>query len=105
LSKLPTAKQLVMLVHETLARPFEPVPWFGLVMIDHVAPFQRSISVLARDLVDEPPTATQNLKLEHDTPDRTLAVAPDAFGLATTVQPDPVGCSTSVAVVPVAVSR
>ena len=105
LLKLPTAKQFIVLVHEMLARLLESAPWLGLTTIDHVAPFQRSMSVLAKDLVDEPPTATQNVVLEHDTPDSVLAVAPGAFGLGTTVQPDPVGCSTSVAVVPVAVSR
>jgi hypothetical protein len=102
--KPPTAVQLVVFVHETLARPLGSLPWFGLGTIDHVEPFQRSMSVLATDLIVEPPTAKHTVVLGHDKPDNPLAVAPGAFGLATTVQPVQVGRSISVVDVPFLVS-
>jgi len=92
--------QFVAPVHETLDRPLELLLGrFGLGTIDHVEPFQRSMSVLPI----EAPTAMHNVVLGHDTPISALVVAPGGFGLGTTVQPDAVGCSISVTVVPVVV--
>ena len=44
--ELPTAKQLVVVGHDTSASELSVAPaTFGLVLIDHFEPFQRSINV------------------------------------------------------------
>src|SRR5437016_2271349 len=66
----PTAKQLVVLGHDTLFSP----PTLGLGTIAQLVPFHRSIRA--------PPTAKQLVVLVHDTLD-SPPTAPGGLGLGT----------------------
>jgi hypothetical protein len=66
---------------------------FGLVINDHVEPFQRSTSVPAPD-----PTAKQLAVVRHTTPDNALRTLPPRFGLGTIDHLLPFQRSTSVRV-------
>ena len=95
---LPTATQLV---EDSQATPFRPL---GSVLtpatIDHVVPFQRSMSVLiADDDAEEIPTAKQLVVVGHDTSASELPIAPEALGLATIDHFAPFQCSMSVFVI------
>jgi hypothetical protein len=81
--------------HDTLARA-ERLPRFGLAMIDHLLPFQRSTKVLPPEVVPEVPTAKQTFALGHDTPPSELVLAPVRFGLGSTAQPLPLHRSINV---------
>src|SRR5437016_633898 len=74
---LPTAKQLVVPVHDTSASALTAPPdGLGLGTIDHALPFHRSTSVrsFAPGLPDCP-TAKQLVVLGHATPDSDVAYA------------------------------
>ena len=97
---LPTATQFV---DDSHAMPFKPVPFesgLGLATIDHLAPSQRSTSVLlADDDVEELPTAKQLVVVGHDTSASELPDALAALGLATIDHVAPFQCSISVFVI------
>ena len=67
----------------------------GLVTIDQLVPFQRSITVTVFAAVVADPTAKQFVVLVHATPLKTVPVAAAGFGLATTDQLVPFHRSTS----------
>jgi hypothetical protein len=81
-STLPTAKQRVEDLHATSLRLGTP-PFHicGLVISDHVEPFQRWMMVAGVGL-STLPTAKQSPEI-HVTPLSALPVAPAGFGLAT----------------------
>ena len=88
--ELPTAKQLVVTGHATLLSRLEVAPvGLGLVTIDHVVPFQRSMSVFVVVAVSELPTAMQLVTAAHFTPDSRLAVAPGGLAVVTVAQNAP----------------
>ena len=92
---LPTAKQLVALVHDTLFSSLLPQSGglgLGLGAMVQPVPFQRSTSRTP----PESPTAKQLVVLVHDTPRRTLDGTPDGFGLGTIAQLAPFHRSISV---------
>ena len=94
---MPTAKQLVVLVHDTPDSLACVGPGgFGLATIVQLVPFHRSTKV--RLVVPTPgvPTAKQLVALAHDTPDSTLPFGSDVFGLDTIVQLVPFHRSTKV---------
>src|SRR5437867_4039007 len=71
--ELPTAKQVVALVHRTPLSAAEVVPLgFGLATIAQLVPFQRSTKVFVAELVEELPTAKQLVAVIHDTPLRAM---------------------------------
>jgi hypothetical protein len=100
----PTAKQLVVLAHDTAVKFDCDAPCgFGLTTIDHLAPFQCSTNVLKTafseaGLVAENPTAEQSVEVAHDTPTSTPSVGAAGLGLGTIDQLDPFHRSISVAV-------
>ena len=88
--ELPTAKQLVALVHETPFNALDVVPpGFGLAPIDHVEPFHCSTSVAGPEAVVTLPTATQFVESTHATPPRVVSVAAAGTGIDSTDQVDP----------------
>jgi hypothetical protein len=96
----PTAKQLVVLAHETPKRSLFPAPaGFGLATIDQAEPFQRSMSVLA-GLTPDTPTAKQLVALGHETENRPGNGEPLGLGLATIDHTVPFQRRTSVLVSP-----
>jgi hypothetical protein len=94
----PTAKQLVVLAHETPFRTLMAMPvGLGLVTMDQVLPFHCSTSVFPSDEESAYlPTAKQLVVVRHDTPFSTLSVAPTGLGLGTTDQRVPFQRSISV---------
>jgi hypothetical protein len=86
--KLPTAKQFVVLVHDTPSRSLPDAPGgLGLATSVQVVPFHRSINA--------PPTAKQFVALVHETPRRRVSVLPAGVGLATIVHALPFHRSTN----------
>jgi len=82
--ELPTAKQFVALEHVTATRTLEAaLATFGLTMMDHDDPFQRSTSVLTVELDSADPTAKQLVPDGHHTPLRPALVAPAGLGTVT----------------------
>src|SRR5438105_2778716 len=105
----PTAKQLVVLVHDTLFSLLYGAP-FGLALgtVAQLVPFQRSTSVsIVRALlfqISTPPAAKQLVVLVHDTPCSLLltlvALGRLGLGLGTIAHLVPFHRSTSVTVAP-----
>ena len=78
--ELPAAAQRSAVAHDTAASRERVAPaGFGLVTIDQVEPFQRSMNAVPADS----PTAKQLVADVHETPFSCAPVAPPGFGLAT----------------------
>ena len=93
---VPTAKQLVALVHETLSSRLLPVlVLLGLATIDHAVPFQRWMRVLIWPS-SKLPTAKQFVALVHDTLLNRLEPVLDLLGLGTIDHVEPFQRSTRV---------
>src|SRR5262249_42937058 len=94
-AKTPTATQLVGLPQEIALRLLSERPWFGLLMIDQRAPFQRSTKVLPspKPLT---PTAKQLVALGHAMPRNAKSRAPRGLGWAVIVREAPSQCSMNV---------
>ncbi len=95
----PTATHDVAVAHDTPLNAFQlPAEEFGLVVIVHVVPFHRSISVdaLCRLPGCHSPTAKQLVGLAHEMPCNSLSPSVDLFGVVATVQVVPSQCSTRV---------
>ena len=97
LAKEPTAKQLVVVGHDTPLKVLSAPPaGLGLATIDHVVPFQSSTSeLLAKKLLRDEPTAKQLVVLVHDTPLNAENTAPVGLGLMTRAQVVPFQRSTN----------
>jgi hypothetical protein len=94
-SKVPTATQLLVLAHDTLASELPNLSGFGLATKDHCVPFHCSTSVGCDTVpVRLLPTAKQLVVLAHDTP-RSVP-PPVSFGIVLTDQLVPSHCSTNV---------
>ncbi len=89
----PTAKQLVLLVHDTSKRT-SYVEGLGLDTTAQLVPFQRSISVNVPELLVVYPTAKQLVSLVHDTALRMLL--DPLLGLGTIDHPAVLTASSSV---------
>jgi hypothetical protein len=89
-AKSPTAKQLVVLAHETPLRLDSMLPArFGVAMTFQLVPFHRSTNVRDDESgpdVEVSPTAKQLVAPGHEIPDRLVAVAPFGAGLGTMFQ-------------------
>jgi hypothetical protein len=86
LRDIPTAKQLVVLEHETPPSPDDTAPpGIGTGTIDHAVPFHRSKSAVLSD----PPTAKQFAALVHATFARKLSIEPEGSGTDSTDQAVP----------------
>ena len=88
---VPAAKHVVALAHVTSDRelPIDPLGP-ALAMIDHVVPFQRSISVRIRPLASSvSPTAKQLVALVHATPRSRAFGGPPGFGVKERAQLEP----------------
>jgi hypothetical protein len=99
----PTAKHAVLVAHATPNSKLDVAPTgFGLGTIDQWLPSQRSVSVRGGVLLlaVELPTATQLVRLVHETPFNSMSTA-IGLGLATIVQLTPFHRSISVRAVPV----
>jgi len=92
---LPTAKQFVVVGHDTSASPVEGT--LGLVTIDHVLPFQRSISVVVADVWAEnvwmEPTAKHEVLVGHETESTAGTVVVVRVGPGTIDHAAPFQCS------------
>jgi hypothetical protein len=93
-SRLPTAKQLVALPHDTPYRltPLTPIG-FGLATTDQLEPFHCSINV-DPPTTSVPPTAKQFVALVHDIEAKNELDA--GLGLGTIDQLEPFHCSINV---------
>ena len=80
----PTAVQAVADVHETPLRALTEAPaGLGVAWMDQLVPFQDSASVAWVPVLPvESPTAVQAVADVHETPSRSMAVAPARFGVA-----------------------
>ena len=94
---VPTAKQLVVLAHDTPFKCRWPPVRFGWAAIAQLLPFQRSISVLYGPVMFlRVPTAKQNVALGHETPAKVEILPSVEFGLETIAQVLPFQRSMSV---------
>jgi hypothetical protein len=93
---LPTATQLVAVVHDTPLTATAAAPLgVGLATIDQVVPFQRSMSTCGAELFADLPTAMQLDTVEHEMPARFAETAPAGIGMLTIDQLVPFHRSTS----------
>jgi hypothetical protein len=94
----PTAKQLVVLGHDTpLSKEAVAPVGLGLVRTDQLVPFHCSTSVVvAPKWAEDEPTAKQLVALGHDTPFSSDWIALVGFGVVTTDQLVPFHCSANV---------
>ena len=95
----PTAAQAVDEVHETAVSTLSPDPFeMGVGLIVHDLPFHASASVATDSVLklNELPTERHLVDEGHDTPDKTLDVAPAGWGLASTFHFLPFHNSASV---------
>jgi hypothetical protein len=101
LAALPTPRQKVALVHETLRRPDPRLLKFPSVGEEsfQVVPFH--ISMTADGPPPQTPTAAQNVVLVHDTEVKFVATPGPTFGAATTDQTEPFHFSVRADVSPI----
>jgi hypothetical protein len=94
---VPTARQLVALVHDTPLKELRVAPiGSALATTDQLEPFHSSTNVVTTPLTSRLPTAKQLVAVPHDTPYKSALLAPIGFGLATTDQLEPSHCSINV---------
>ena len=98
--ELPTAKQVVVVGHDTSASELSVAPGtFGLATVDHFEPFQCSISVFVIDEWAEKtsmePTAKHDFAARHETESRVGWLVLVRSGPATIDHAFPFQCSVS----------
>ena len=100
--KPPTAVQLVLEVHDTLAKALALAPAaLGVAWIAQLPPLHDSASVSELPpLLVYAPTAVHALGVAHETPYRRLDLEPLGFGVACIDQAPPLHCSARVTSVP-----